>query len=82
MKTMKEVLASFIGKKLDVTFENGVISISERPSFDPYPSYEIQEVGTDVFKMAHRSAKPTKKLVVASNYYRIDKVLVIGPITS
>jgi hypothetical protein len=55
VQTMKDVLASFKGKRLNVTFENGVIEISLRPDSDPaYPYYAIQEVGSEVFKMTRK----------------------------
>jgi hypothetical protein len=44
-----------------------------------YPRYEIQEVGTDVFRMMR---KGSVKASGVSRYYRIDKVLEIGPISS
>lgn len=80
MQTMKEVLASFKGKKLDVTLDDGVIRISLRPDSEPaYPRYQIQEVGDDVFRMTYLGGKQASGV---SRYYRIDKVLVIGPVTS
>ena len=79
MQTMKEVLTSFKGKKLDITFEDGVMRISVKADSDPpYPRYEIQEVGTDVFRMVYKGAKQAYGI---SRYYRMDKVLLIGPVT-
>jgi hypothetical protein len=82
MQTMKQVLASFVGKQLDAKFDNGVITLSVKPGATAttgYPRYEIQEVGTDVFRMIR---KGSVKAGGVSRYYRIDKGLEIGPVSS
>lgn len=82
MQTMKQVLTSFVGKPLDVTFANGVIKLSVKAAAstkDSYPRYVIQEVGTDVFKMIY---KGSEKAGGSARYYRIDRVLEIGPVAS
>lgn len=82
MQTMKQVLASFAGEPLDATFDNGVITLSVKlgaTAKTGYPRYVIQEVGTDVFKM---TKKGSEKATGIPRYYRIDKVLVIGPVSS
>ncbi|HYH83013.1 MAG TPA: hypothetical protein VEX86_24675 [Longimicrobium sp.] len=68
---------SFKSKFLTATFDEGVIRLSVKPASEgAYPRYQIVEVGTDMFRMEHKSAV---QATGHSNYYRIDKVLSIGP---
>jgi hypothetical protein len=77
MQIMKEILTSLKGKNLDMSIEDGVIRIHPKPDGSPtFPHYRIHEVGTDVFEMVFYGAKQANG---TSRYYRIDKVLEVGP---
>jgi hypothetical protein len=78
MVTMKEVLTSFMNKNVQVDFTDGVMRITPKLN-EQYPRFRINSVGTDLFTMEY---KGDIQATGHSDYYRIDKVLKIGPVAS